>query len=84
MTYGLDFVAAARRALVGNEMPSIGEIKRLPLARGGTYSLTPEQVTVARARVYSLNRENAAGWRWRTMTMPAPRGRVVLTVWRVA
>jgi hypothetical protein len=83
MTYGLDFVTAARPASV-EAMPSTGDLRRLPLARGGTYSLTPEQVTVARARVYSLNRDNAAGWRWRTMTMPAPRGRVVLTVWRVA
>ena len=83
MTYGLDFVAAARRAVSG-ALPSMGDIKRLPLARGGTYALTPEQAKATRARVYQLNRDNAAGWRWRTMTVAAPRGRVVLTVWRVA
>lgn len=83
MTYGLDFVASARPA-TSSGLPTMGDIKRLPLARGGTYVLTPEQVTATRARVYQLNRDNAAGWRWRTMTMPAPRGRLVLTVWRVA
>ena len=83
MTYGLDFVSAARPASV-EALPSAGDLKRLPLARGGTYVLTSDQVTAARARVYALNRDNAAGWRWRTMAERAPRGRVILTVWRVA
>jgi hypothetical protein len=84
MTYGLDFVAAARPTTMVNTLPSTGDLKNLPLARGGTYLLTPEQVTAARARVYSLNKDNAAGWRWRTMTTRAKRGYVTLTIWRVA
>ena len=84
MTYGLDFVTAARPVQVTDALPSMGDIKRLPLARGGTYLLTPEQVTLARARVYALNKDNAAGWRWRTMTTRAKRGRLTLTIWRVA
>jgi hypothetical protein len=83
MTYGLDFVTAARPAPVTDTLPSMGDLKRLPVARGGTYLLTPEQVTKARARVYALNKDNAAGWRWRTMVTPAKRGRVMLTIWRV-
>ena len=84
MSYGLDFVTAARPALVADALPSMGDLKRLPLARGGTYSLTPSQVAAARARVYMLNKDNAAGWRWRTMVTPAKHGRLILTGWRVA
>lgn len=83
MTYGLDFVPAARPAPVIDALPTMGDIKRLPLARGGTYTMTPAQLTAARARVYALNKDNAAGWRWRTMATPAARGRVTLTIWRV-
>lgn len=83
MSMGLDFVAAARPAIVRDALPTAGELNRLPLARGGTYELTPAQVLVARSRVYSLNRENAAGWRWRTMTATGSRGKVILTIWRV-
>ena len=82
MTYGLDFVPTARAAPMIDTMPSMGDIKRLPLARGGTYALTPDQAAKARARVYTLNKDNAAGWRWRTMLTPAKRGRVTLTIWR--
>lgn len=84
MTYGLDFVPSARPAPVIDALPSMGDLKRLPLARGGTYELTPSQVIAARARVYTLNKDNAAGWRWRTMTTRAKRGRFILTIWRVA
>lgn len=83
MTYGLDFVTTARPA-ASSALPTVGDIKRLPLARCGTYVLTPDQVKAARSRVYQLNRDNAAGWRWRTMATAAPRGRLVLTVWRVS
>lgn len=82
MTYGLDFVPTARSALVIDALPTVGDLKRLPLARGGTYLLTPAQAAKARARVYTLNKDNAAGWRWRTMVTPAKRGRVILTIWR--
>jgi hypothetical protein len=70
--------------MVLDALPSTADLKNIPLARGGTYSLTPAQVAVARARVYGMNKDNAAGWRWRTMTTPAKRGRVILTIWRVA
>lgn len=80
---GLDFMPAARLAPTIGALPTVGDIKRLPLARGGTYDLTPAQVIAARARVYTLNKDNAAGWRWRTMTTPAKRGRITLTIWRV-
>jgi hypothetical protein len=83
MTYGLDFVTAARPAPVTDTLPSMGDLKRLPVARSGTYELTPAQVVAARARVYALNKDNAAGWKWRTLTTPAKRGRVTLTIWRI-
>lgn len=83
MTYGLDFVPAARPAPLFDALPSVGDLKRLPVARSGTYTLTPAQVAAARARVYALNKDNAAGWRRRTMATPAARGRLTLTIWRV-
>ena len=68
-------------------LPTPSALLTLPLAESGTYLLTPTQVITLRSRIYSLNQNNARGWRWRTMQMNRTgRGRnerIMLLVWRV-
>lgn len=49
-----------------NNPPTDADILNLPLADGARYQLDELDVIRVRKRVYNLNRDNAAGWKWRT------------------
>lgn len=59
-------------------LPSEDDILRIPRAMAGEYDLSERETKVLRSRIYALNRNNAAGWRWRTM-----REKGLLLVWRI-
>ena len=48
-----------------------------PIAKG-EYDLTDRECTIFRRRLYALNKNNAGGWRWRTL-----REGGLLLVWRL-
>jgi len=54
-----------------NNPPSAADILRLPLAEGARYQLDQLDIIRVRARVYALNKDNAAGWKWRTTMVRA-------------
>ena len=54
-----------------NNPPSISELFNLPLAQGAQYLLDDGDIIRVRARIYLMNKENAAGWRWRTTKIAA-------------
>lgn len=54
-----------------NNPPSADDILRLPLAEGARYQLDQLDIIRVRARVYALNKDNAAGWKWRTTMLRA-------------
>lgn len=54
-----------------NNPPSADDILRLPLAEGARYQLDQLDIIRVRARVYALNKDNAAGWKWRTTMIRA-------------
>lgn len=60
-------------------MPSEDDLFRIPLARAGEYDLSDQECKRVRSRIYSLNKDNAAGRRWRTL-----RQGTLLMVWRVS
>jgi len=60
-------------------LPSESDIHRIPLARAGEYELTDKEMKRLRSRIYSLNKNNAAGRRWRTL-----RDGPILMVWRIS
>jgi hypothetical protein len=51
---------------MSNEPDSITEILSLPVATGATYQLDDLDIIRLRQRIYLINKDNAAGWRWRT------------------
>lgn len=63
---------------VQTTMPTDREIMRIPLARAGEYEVSDREVKLIRSRIYSLNKNNVAGRRWRTM-----RDGTLLMVWRI-
>ncbi len=64
--------------MANNTLPDEDAIRSIPLARAGEYELSDREVKTLRSRIYALNRENAAGWRWRTL-----RDGPLLMVWRI-
>lgn len=54
-----------------NNPPTDADILRLPLAEGARYQLDQLDIIRVRARVYALNKDNAAGWKWRTTMVRA-------------
>lgn len=54
-------------------------LQTIPLSRAGEFELTDREMKTFRARIYSLNKNNAAGRRWRTL-----RDGPILMVWRIA
>lgn len=60
-------------------LPSENDILSIPRAVAGEYDLNEAEVKTLRSRIYALNKNNAAGWRWRTM-----REKGLLLVWRIA
>lgn len=59
-------------------IPSMAEIQAIPRATAGEYELNDREAQKLRSRLYALNKNNAFGWRWRTMR----DGRYIL-VWRI-
>ena len=59
-------------------MPTDIELMAIPLAGCGEYELSDIESKRLRTRLYSINKNNAAGWRFRTMR----EGRLLL-VWRL-
>jgi hypothetical protein len=81
-THGQTRAANLRRD-AERRVPHIQEIMDLPAANSGVYMLTENEIKSLRSRVYSLNKNNAFGWRWRTLVEPG-RGRYSqLLVWRI-
>lgn len=66
------------KALVSPTLPTEMEIQAIPLARAGEYELSEKEMKTLRSRIYSLNKNHYAGWRWRTM-----REGNRLLVWRI-
>lgn len=48
-------------------VPTLGTIESIPRAACGEYELTGKEAKTLRSRIYALNKDNARGWRWRTM-----------------
>jgi hypothetical protein len=65
------------------DLPTNQELKTLPVAESGVYLLTQKQAATLRQRIYKLNGDNVAGWKWRSMLVPIGHGKVLLTVWRI-
>lgn len=64
-------------------VPSVQDVMDLPAADAGVYMLTEKEIKTLRSRIYALNKDNAFGWRWRTLVEPG-RGRYhQLLVWRI-
>lgn len=59
-------------------LPTDDDILTIPKAAAGEYDLNEREVKLLRSRIYALNKNNAAGWRWRTM-----REKGLLLVWRI-
>lgn len=58
--------------------PTDAQILAIPKAKTGEYQLSDKEMKKLRSRIYSLNKNNAAGRRWRTM-----RDGDLLIVWRI-
>lgn len=78
-------VAAATRfrptelkASVSKGIPSDATILAIQKAAAGEYELTDKEAKTLRSRIYSINRENLAGFKFRTM-----REGSLLMVWRI-
>lgn len=59
-------------------VPTLQEIQAIPTAACGEYELNDKEAKTLRSRIYALNKNNASGWRWRTMR----EGRLIL-VWKI-
>lgn len=66
------------RATLSYEVPTEKQIMRIPLAKSGEYELNDKEVRTTRSRIYAINKNNGAGWRFRTM-----REGTLLLVWRI-
>lgn len=68
---------AARR------VPTMQELMDLPAAESGVFMMTESEIKRKRTQLYALNKDNAFGWRWRTLVEPG-RGRYhQFLVWRI-
>lgn len=61
-----------------SNMPTTEEILGIAKAASGEYELSDRECKLVRQRIYKLNKDNAAGWKWRTM-----REAPYLLVWRI-
>jgi hypothetical protein len=61
-----------------NRTPTIAQLKALPYVAPGKYKLSDTEVRTLRSRIYSLHKENAAGWRWATRRVGD-----YLIIWRI-
>lgn len=69
----------ARLKIVSStNIPSEKDILSIPLARSGEFELSDREVLRTRSRIYGINKDNAAGRRYRTL-----RDGPLLLVWRI-
>lgn len=74
---------ANRKSDAHRHVPTIQEVMDLPPANSGVFMMTESEIKRLRSRVYTLNRDNAFRWRWRTLVEPG-RGRYTqLLIWRI-
>lgn len=59
-------------------MPTDRDIMKIPKARAGEYELTDKETKRLRSQIYSINKHNVAGFKFRTM-----REGTLLLVWRI-
>ena len=71
-------VALKSHSRVKTTVPTDQDLLSIPRAAAGEYELSEEEIKKTRARVYSLNKDNAAGYRWRTMR----EGRLLM-IWKI-
>lgn len=64
-------------------LPTQQDLMRLPVAESGSYTLTAQQVSTLRQRIYKINHNNVRGWCWRTAKFPVGNGLFTLLVWRL-
>lgn len=74
----MSVVPFRKAPLVSRAMPTDCDLRNIPLARAGEYELSDDEIKLLRQRIYSLNKDNAAGRKLRTM-----REGSLLIVWRV-
>lgn len=71
------------------------EVMALPIASAGRYEMDEYDIKLLRGRIYNLNANNAAGYRYRTSKLPirnptkprkgyADTSRYLLLVWRLS
>lgn len=58
--------------------PTVEQLYALPVAERGEYLLTAAEIQTLRSRIYSLHKDNAAGFRWITRVIDG-----CLMIWRV-
>lgn len=63
--------------------PTLQDIMDIPAAVAGVYELRENEVKTTRSRIYTLNKDNAFGWRWRTMLERGSGRYHTLLVWRI-
>jgi hypothetical protein len=63
--------------------PTLQHLMDIPAAVAGVYELRPEEIKTTRARVYALNKDNAFGWKWRTMVERGSGRTDTLLIWRI-
>lgn len=74
---------ANQRRDADRKVPTMQEVMDLPSADAGVYMMTEKEIKTLRSRIYGLNKDNAFGWRWRTLVEPG-RGRYhQLLIWRI-
>lgn len=62
----------------GHVLPTDKDILAIPKAKTGEYDLSEKEMKQVRTRIYSINKNNAANRRYRTM-----RDGSLLIVWRI-
>lgn len=76
-------VKANQKKEARRQVPSTQDIMDVPPADAGVYMLTQREIKSTRSRIYALNKDNAFGWRWRTLVEPG-RGRYQqFLIWRI-
>lgn len=74
---------ANNRSDADRRVPTMQELMDLPAAQSGVFMMTENEIKRKRTQLYALNKDNAFGWRWRTLVEPG-RGRYhQFLVWRI-
>lgn len=74
----LHLPAPKRRTRPLKRLPTEAEILAIPLSYGHVFDLNDVETKRLRSQLYSINRENVAGFKYRTM-----REGTLLNVWRI-